>query len=76
MKTEILERLVQQSKLALQAQKDAEKRNMKCMDLPPRARGRGGKNTTIQAKASVKATYRDNVMHDLRLLMSEFIKNY
>ena len=29
---------------------------------------------SIQAKASIAAKYRDDVLHELRLVMSEFIK--
>lgn len=76
MKLEILEKIKNLSKKAYEAQKSAEKWNMKCMDLPPRMWVRWWRNTSIQAKASVNARYRDEVMHELRLAMSEFIKNY
>ena len=76
MKIEILEKLAKCSKEALNAQKSAHKWNMKCMDLPPRVWIRGWRNTTIQAKASIACKYRDDKVHELRLAISEFVKNY
>ena len=76
MKLEVLEKLKKLSSECYKAQKDAERWNMKCMDLPPRMWVRWWKNTSIQAKASVVCRYRDDKMHELRLIMSEFIKNY
>lgn len=76
MKLELLEKIKKSSSECMKAQRDSERRNNKCMDLPPRIWIRGGRNTSIQAKASIYAKYRDDKLHELRLLMSEFIKNY
>lgn len=73
---EMYDQSVFERKEAIKAEKSASRWNMRCMDLPPRTRGRWGKNTTIQAKASVACKYRDDVFHKLRLAMSEFIKEY
>ena len=76
MRLEILKKLSVLSKECVKAQQDAEKWNMKCMDLPPRVWIRWGKNTSIQAKASTYCQYRDKKVHELRIVMSEFIKDY
>lgn len=76
MKLEILEKIKKLSAEAVKAQKSAEKWNMKCMDLPPRMWIRWWRNTSTQAKANIEARYRDDKVHELRLIISEFIKNY
>lgn len=76
MKLELLEKIKKLSSEAVKAQRDSERWNNKCMDLPPRMWIRWWRNTSIQAKASTYAKYRDDKLHELRLAMSEFIKNY
>lgn len=76
MKIELLEQIAKLSREAVKAQKASYKWNDKCMDLPPRMWVRWWRNTSIQAKASIAAKHRDDVMHDLRIAISEFIKNY
>lgn len=76
MRIELLEKIKKLSSDCIKAQRDSERWNNKCMDLPPRMWIRGWRNTSIQAKAITVAQYRDGKMHELRLVMSEFIKEY
>ena len=76
MRIELLEKIKKLSSDCIKAQRDSERWNDKCADLPPRMWIRGWRNTTIQAKASIYAKYRDDKMHELRLAMSEYIQAY
>lgn len=70
-----LEKIIELKKLVQEAEKaerQANIRNNKCMDLPPRQWPRGWKNTSIQAKASIFCRYRDEVLKKL----SDYIESW
>ena len=73
MNVEMLEKIKKLTSECIKAQRDAERWNNKCMDLPPRIWIRWWRNTSIQAKASIYAEYRDKKMKEIKTVMLEFI---
>ena len=70
---QILTKLIECWKELKKAKEDSARRNMKCMDLPPRSWARGGKNTSIQAKACTMAQYRDKKETEFNDLINAYL---